>query len=118
MPDGSIVLRVVSRTDQQVTHTLWKVHKSVLSYHSPFFCELFEGPGGSTLIDKASEQYGDVPLMDMQDDAKDMGDFLKALYSPGIAFEYQSHCMSLIAVGTQRNFSNIIILALSAVVLP
>ena len=86
MPDGSIVLRVVSRTDQQVTHTLWKVHKSVLSYHSPFFCELFEGPGGSTLIDKASEQYGDVPLMDMQDDAKDMGDFLKALYSPGICF--------------------------------
>ncbi|VDC06643.1 unnamed protein product [Peniophora sp. CBMAI 1063] len=82
MTDGTIVLRAVSKTDEQVTYTLWKVHKSVLSYHCAFFRDLFGGPGDSTLLDNTSEQYDGVPVMDVQDVAEDMAQFLKAMYSP------------------------------------
>ncbi|KAI0314650.1 hypothetical protein OF83DRAFT_1063460, partial [Amylostereum chailletii] len=58
----------------------YKVHKSTLALHATFFRDLFDGP--QTAFDTASERYDGVPVMDMQDAAEDVEDFLKAIYFP------------------------------------
>ncbi|KAI0316049.1 hypothetical protein OF83DRAFT_1128934 [Amylostereum chailletii] len=78
MDDGSIILRTSS--DDGRTLTLYKVHKFTLAYHSTFFRDLFDGP--QTAFDTASERYDGLPVLDMQDAAQDVDDFLKAIYLP------------------------------------
>ncbi|KZV73416.1 hypothetical protein PENSPDRAFT_682898 [Peniophora sp. CONT] len=107
MSDGSIVLRAVTKTDDQTTHTLWKVHKAVLSYHSSFFLEMFGGPHGSTMFDNASEQHDGVPVMDMQDDAGDVAQFLKALYSPAHLQRHHYTRISFNRLGVNATFPGI-----------
>ena len=92
LSDGSIILRAINKTNEHTTHTHWKVHKSVLSHHSSFFRELFEGPHGTVPFDHASEQYDGVPVMDMQDKLDDVAEFLKVLYSPGKSHSTLKRC--------------------------
>ena len=83
LQDGTIVLRAVSPH----THTLYKVHKSVLALHSSVFRDIFSGPQAA--FDAGSEWYDGVPLMEMPDPPEDVDSFLKALYFS----EYVYHLM-------------------------
>ncbi|KAI0315097.1 hypothetical protein OF83DRAFT_380509 [Amylostereum chailletii] len=78
MEDGNIVLRAPYKGDSSVI--LFKAHKFVLATHGAVFRDLFGGP--QTAFDVASDRYDGLPVMDMQDDYEDLGDFLKALYYP------------------------------------
>ena len=78
--DGTIILRAYSAPNN--THTLFRVHKSILAMNSVFFRDLFDVPS-STLFEAASAKYAGLPVMDMQDDPQDLEDFLRALYVPG-----------------------------------
>ncbi|KZV62348.1 hypothetical protein PENSPDRAFT_692599 [Peniophora sp. CONT] len=78
--DGNIILRAYSANNH--TYTFFRVHKSLLGMNSVFFRDLFGGDS-SSVFDASSEQYEGLPVMDMQDDPKDLEDFLRALYIPG-----------------------------------
>ena len=75
--DGSVVLA----TDT----TLFRVHISILSRHSAFFCDMFSLPqpslfaGASSVVESAGD-IGDCPFVHLQDSAEDLANLLKALY--------------------------------------
>ncbi|KAI0055895.1 hypothetical protein BV25DRAFT_1903501, partial [Artomyces pyxidatus] len=79
LQDGSIIIRTTSHDLPQV-HTLYKIHKYVLSLHCAFFSSLFDGPVGA--LDAGSEQHDGCPIMDLPDDPEDVRNFLMALYFP------------------------------------
>lgn len=79
--DGTIILRVYS--PEKHIYNMFRVHKSILSTNSGVLSALF-GPSRQTnLLESSSEKYDGLPVMDMQDNAKDLEDFLRALYIPG-----------------------------------
>jgi len=71
-PDGSIIL---SAHVKDGTLVYFKVHKSVLSLHSPIFADMFAIPPPS-----AMDIYDGLPLVHLQDDADDLKAFLQPLY--------------------------------------
>lgn len=54
----------------------FRVHQSVLSIHSPIFCDMLGLPS----TDDTNEKYDGVPLVHMPDSAEDLGSLLTALY--------------------------------------
>lgn len=80
--DGTIILRAHSA--EKCTYTLFRVHKSILAINSTFFRDLFDGTSAD-MFDAASAKHEGFPLMDMQDDPKDLEDFLRAIYFPRYA---------------------------------
>lgn len=54
----------------------FRVHQSVLSIHSPIFCDMFGLPS----TDDTNETYDGVPLVHMPDSAEDLESLLTALY--------------------------------------
>lgn len=78
--DGNIIIHTHS-TEPGVA-TLFRVHKSILALHSASFRALF-GNDSAVALDSASQQFEGLPLLETHDDnAKDMEDFLRALYYP------------------------------------
>ncbi|KAI0316166.1 hypothetical protein OF83DRAFT_1128394 [Amylostereum chailletii] len=73
----------------KVTQTLYKVHKSTLAIHSSFFRDLFDGPQAA--LEVGSEQYEGLPVMDMPDKARDVEDFLRAIYLPDYVHRHGLH---------------------------
>ncbi|THH16552.1 hypothetical protein EW146_g4098 [Bondarzewia mesenterica] len=74
--EGNIVIRTTSAD----AYTLYKVHKSILSLHSPVFRGLFDSPQDA--LHSASEHFEGIPIMDLPDAPDDVDGFLKALYLP------------------------------------
>ena len=79
MNDGNIILHA-NATEPGVP-TLFRVHKSMLALHCAAFRALF-GDDSAMMMDTASEQFEGLPLMETHDDAKDLEEFLRALYYP------------------------------------
>ncbi|KZV76846.1 hypothetical protein PENSPDRAFT_747402 [Peniophora sp. CONT] len=77
--DGNIILH--ANATEPGAATLFRVHKSILALHSATFRALF-GDDSAMVLDNASEQFEGLPLMETHDDAKDLEDFLRALYYP------------------------------------
>ena len=71
-PDGNIIL---SARVKDGTLVYFRVHKSVLSLHSPIFADMFAMPPPSVM-----DTYDGLPLVHLQDDADDLKAFLQALY--------------------------------------
>lgn len=76
LPDGNVVL---SANDSEDNLIFFKVHQSMLSKHSTVFADMFSLPESSV---NASEVYDGAPLVHLQDDAKDLKQFLSVIYDP------------------------------------
>ncbi|KAJ7141500.1 hypothetical protein C8R44DRAFT_847195 [Mycena epipterygia] len=72
--DGNIVL---SAKDSKNHTTYFRLHRSTLMKHSPVFADMFSMPPPPT-----TDQYDDVPLAEMPDDADALRDFIALLYEP------------------------------------
>ena len=74
--DGSII---ISANNHDVDRDLvyFRVHKSVLSKQSTVFGDMFTLPSPSDL-----DTYDSLPLVHVHDDAKDLKQFLQAIYDP------------------------------------
>ena len=71
-PDGNIIL---SARVKDGTLVYFRVHKSVLSLHSPIFADMFAMP-----LPSVTDTYDGLLLVHLQDDADDLKAFLQALY--------------------------------------
>ncbi|TDL15803.1 hypothetical protein BD410DRAFT_777713 [Rickenella mellea] len=79
-PDGDIVL---SALDDKRCKILFRVHKFILSHHSPVFKGMFTLPQPPTQPPQNSEaQCGVVQVVDMPDRAEDFASLLSVLYDP------------------------------------
>lgn len=77
LDDGNVVL--AAWVSDSVCHA-FRVHHSVLCRQSSIFADMFAVPA---LTDPTvQETYMGAPLVQMPDDAKDLGDLLKMLYDP------------------------------------
>ncbi|THH16557.1 hypothetical protein EW146_g4103 [Bondarzewia mesenterica] len=76
LDDGNIIVRTTSAH----AYFLYKVHKSILSLHSPVFRGLFDLPQDA--FHSASEHFEGIPIMDLSDDPVDVDGFFNALYLP------------------------------------
>ena len=77
--DGDLV--IITCTDSAAAKSVvFRVHAAILERFSPVFAGMLSlpAPGAS-----GRELYDGVPLVHLSDDAKDMADFLDALYNPG-----------------------------------
>lgn len=75
-PDGNVVLSV---NDNSGNFIFFKIHQSMLSKHSAVFADMFSLPASSV---SATEVYDGAPLVHLQDDAKDVKQFLRVIYDP------------------------------------
>ncbi|KAF7361601.1 hypothetical protein MVEN_00503300 [Mycena venus] len=82
--DGNIVLSAKDTDDYSV---YFRLHKSILTKHSPVFKDMFSMPSP-----QSAEQYDGVPLVEM---AGDSADALRSL----IALLYDPQCISVILNG-------------------
>lgn len=74
-PDGNLV--ILTR-DESGNHTYFRVHQSILSKHSQALSDhMFPVSQPTT-----RELYDGVPLVEFQEDARDLNIFLKFLYEP------------------------------------
>ena len=77
--DGDLV--IVACTDPAAANSIvFRVHGAILGLFSPVFAGMLSLPAPSV---SGRELYDGVPLVHLSDDAKDMADFLDALYNPG-----------------------------------
>lgn len=74
LADGDVVLRAF---DAQSHARLFRIHKAILAYHSAVFAGMFGLP---TSIECINETHDGAPLVQMQDDADDLGELIGALY--------------------------------------
>ncbi|TDL18485.1 hypothetical protein BD410DRAFT_793190 [Rickenella mellea] len=70
--DGSVVL-----SSEQ---TLFRVHRSVLSFNSTIFRDMFSLPPGEDAGEDPEDTWEGLPLVKMHDDDEDIANFLTALY--------------------------------------
>jgi len=70
-PDGNLV--ILSR-DAEGNHTYFRVHQSILSKHSQALSQL--------ITPTVRESYDGVPLVELQEDPRDLNIFFKFLYEP------------------------------------
>ncbi|KAG9028451.1 hypothetical protein FRB95_006483 [Tulasnella sp. JGI-2019a] len=70
-PDGSLCLAVEQK--------LFKIHSGVLARHSTVFCDMLSVP---PLADTGGEQYEAVPVVRLEDEAKDIWVLLSVTYDP------------------------------------
>ncbi|KAF8121087.1 hypothetical protein EV363DRAFT_1366836 [Boletus edulis] len=77
--DGNVVL-LVPRPDN--ARVLFRVHKSVLSRHSPIFSDMFDvcNPPPTTSESEADDFYDGAPLIHLSDNADHLGSVLDILY--------------------------------------
>jgi hypothetical protein len=74
-PDGNLV--ILTR-DEAGNHTYFRVHQSILSKHSQALSDhMFP-----TSSPNFREIHDGVPLVEFQEDARDLNIFLKFLYEP------------------------------------
>jgi hypothetical protein len=73
--DGSVILSANS-TDGDLVY--FRVHKSVLSKQSTVFKDMFSLPSPPEV-----DKYDSLPLVHVHDDAKELKQFLQAIYDPG-----------------------------------
>lgn len=77
MPDGD--LAILSCPADDGSAVAFKIHKGLLSYHSLVFQGMLALPD----VPGAMETYDGVPAVQLQDNAKDLEDFLIPLYDYG-----------------------------------
>ncbi|EKM60373.1 uncharacterized protein PHACADRAFT_246254 [Phanerochaete carnosa HHB-10118-sp] len=75
LPDGDVVL---CASDAQPRVRIFRVHQLILAQHSAIFASLFTLPANSS----TNESYDGAPLVEMQDDADELGELVGALYDP------------------------------------
>ncbi|KAI0045979.1 hypothetical protein FA95DRAFT_72022 [Auriscalpium vulgare] len=82
MPDGNLIIRTVEVPQDSPTasHTLYRVHKSVLALHCGVFAAMFDGD--QAVFEAASERIEGMPVMELPDAAEDVKHFLDAIYHP------------------------------------
>ncbi|RDB19498.1 hypothetical protein Hypma_013601 [Hypsizygus marmoreus] len=69
---------VILTRDDAGNHTYFRVHQSILSKHSKALSDhIFPGS-----LPSVRDEYDGVPLVEFQEDAKDLNMFLKFLYEP------------------------------------
>ena len=77
--DGDLV--IIACTDPAAAKpVVFRVHAAILGRFSPVFAAMLSLPAPGV---SGRELYDGVPLVHLSDDAKDMADFLEALYNPG-----------------------------------
>ncbi|KAI0055885.1 hypothetical protein BV25DRAFT_1719063 [Artomyces pyxidatus] len=81
LKDGTIIIRTVCKQETTTQVTLYKVHKFVLALHCSVFAALFSA-GPQDAFQLGSEQYENLPIMELTDVPDDVNSFLKALYFP------------------------------------
>ena len=74
-PDGNVVI-CSAGTGEGPGRVAFRVHKSVLSFHSTMFKDMFSLPA----VDGVNETYDGVPLVNTTDNANGWEDLLGALY--------------------------------------
>ncbi|KAH7924483.1 hypothetical protein BV22DRAFT_1035082 [Leucogyrophana mollusca] len=74
--DGNIVLSALT---SEKKGTLFRIHKSVLSLHSPVFADMFALPEPPSGVNDA---YDGVPLVHLHDDAIHVRELLQTFYQP------------------------------------
>jgi hypothetical protein len=75
--DGNIVISAISANRSISDLVYFRVHKSLLSFHSPFFKDMFSMP-----TPECESMHDGVVLLHSQDEAEDMASFLRVLYNP------------------------------------
>ncbi|TDL17683.1 hypothetical protein BD410DRAFT_794158 [Rickenella mellea] len=75
-PDGDIVLFARLKAADS-GHTIFRVHRFMLSHHSVVFKDMFSLPPETTV-----ETYDNAPLVHMRDAAEDLESLLSVLYNP------------------------------------
>jgi hypothetical protein len=81
--DGNVVLSA-TMTDKSIR--AFRVHKSILSLHSPVFSDMFSLSGTNEEDLPTGDTYDGVPLVYMPDRCEDLESFLKVLYNPSYVF--------------------------------
>ncbi|TDL25286.1 hypothetical protein BD410DRAFT_896201 [Rickenella mellea] len=79
--DGNIVIVVIETDENARRRHLYKVHKSILSMHSPVWRDMFGLPQ-SFNSPASGDCYNGVPVVILPDDVKDVDDLLSAIYKP------------------------------------
>ncbi|TDL15799.1 hypothetical protein BD410DRAFT_777707 [Rickenella mellea] len=87
-PDGDIVIKAQNHTGHR-NKVLFRVHKFMLSHHSPFFKDMLALPPP---VEKQPEDEIDgVQLVEMSDRAEDIASLLEVLYDPSKLLPYKRH---------------------------
>ena len=82
--DGNIVLRAQGKIarnpgdEEELRTVLYRVHKSLLTIHSPIFRDMFSASSPSA----GDDTYDGVPVVDMPDKAYDIQLLLDSIYAP------------------------------------
>ena len=82
--DGNIVLRAQGKIarnpsdELELRTVLYRVHKSLLTIHSPIFRDMFSASSPSA----GDDTYDGVPVVDMPDKAYDIQLLLDSIYAP------------------------------------
>ncbi|KAI0045974.1 hypothetical protein FA95DRAFT_1607274 [Auriscalpium vulgare] len=82
LSDGNLIIRTIKvpQDSPAISHTLYRVHKSVLAIHCGVFAAMFDGDQAA--FEAVSERWEGVPLMELPDVAEDVEVFLDAMYHP------------------------------------
>ncbi|KDQ58289.1 hypothetical protein JAAARDRAFT_193703 [Jaapia argillacea MUCL 33604] len=74
--DGNLVISAKSESQDRF---LFRVHKSILSFHSPVFADMFALPTPADVTN--IDSYDGVPLLHMPDPADEVASLLKFMYN-------------------------------------
>lgn len=75
-PDGDVVLSAGDAGSKNAI--ILRVHRFMLSHHSPVFKDMFAFPAGPNI----NETYDGVPVVQMPDNPNDLASLIEVLYYP------------------------------------
>lgn len=81
-PDGDIILCAWRTSKPEGFEQLFRVHRFLLTHHSPVFATMFTLPLPGAAQQQGDEVYEGAPVVQMADRAEDLTGLLTLLYNP------------------------------------